>query len=437
MTAPTDIGPVALPLPADWIPIDSSENVVVLAAPERADERFRPTIVLTTALADGPLHVVAARATASILALQPRAQIFAAEPNDLAEVLGVPSRTIEWGYEADRTTVLVRQWIAVIGRHQVHVTGSCAVEDFVDFVPFFRSVLAAASITTDDATVSTVGLADEHAAEDEATAAPRIDIGASERTDETLEALDGVALAQPRPVGRWMLSDDALQHLWSVRGRGIISRARRRSPAGVELDGAGLTGTFGALADDGQRIAGLLERPDHRYGASARRGGRSADWSMWLNGASALVRAKGNVADLIDDRIRADEIAQYDLVPAGRAVGHLLAWARVSPAWAISSDEEIVLPAETVDARIDRPGTPTEPSPIAGFVAERLWLEPVWVRLRVWGDRTPFGLDVVSAGGAGWFRRDGLDDGRIRLEPIPSGTVLRSVLAVFADPSAA
>ncbi|ROS72166.1 hypothetical protein EDF24_3426 [Curtobacterium sp. PhB130] len=60
----------------------------------------------------------------------------------------------------------------------------------------------------------------------------------------------------------------------------------------------------------------------------------------------------------------------------------------------------------------------------------------MWVRLRVWGDRTPLGLDVVSAGGAGWFRRDSLEDGRVRLEPIPSGTVLRSVLAVFADLSA-
>ncbi|MFJ3383403.1 MULTISPECIES: hypothetical protein [unclassified Curtobacterium] len=437
MTDPPDIAPVTLPLPPDWLRIDSSANVVVMAAPERADERFRSTIVLTTRPANGPLHVVAARAATSVLASQPGAQVFGVEPDDLAEVLGVPSRTIEWGYKADRTTVLVRQWIAVIGLHEVHVTGSSAVEVFEDFVPLFRSVLAAASITADEAAPSAGGRARGRAADDEATALPRIDVGASERTDKTLEALDGVALAQPRPVGRWLLSDDALQHLWSIRARGMVSRARRRSPAGLELDGAGLTGTFGALADDGQRIAGLLERPDHRYGASARHGGRSADWSMWLNGASALVRAKGNVADLIDDRIRADEVAQYDLVPAGRAVGHLLAWARVSPAWAIASDEEIVLPAETVDARIDRPGTPTEPSPIAGFVAERLWSEPVWGRLRVWGDRTPFGLDVVSAGGAGWFRRDGLEDGRVRLEPIPSGTVLRSVLAVFADPSAA
>lgn len=455
MNAPTETGQVTLPTPSNWVRIESSENVVVLAAPEQTDARFRPNIVLTTAVADGPLHVVSARAIASILALQPRAQVFAVEPDDLAEVLDVPSRTVEWGYEAERTTVLVRQWIAVIGRHQVHITGSCAVEEFVDFVPFFRSVLAAASIAdvqrndpAPDVGASEIGTPDistpdfgvpgePDLTDDAATAAPRTDPGASERTGMTLEALDGVVAAQPRPVGRWMLSDDAVQDLWSLRGRGIVSRARRRSPVGLELAKAGLTGTLGALADDGQRIAALLERPAYRYGAAAEHGGRSAEWSMWLHGDTALVRARGNVVDLVDDRLRADGIAQYDVVPAGRAVGHLLAWARVSPAWAIASDDEIVLPADVVDARIDRPGTPPGPAPISGFVADRLWKEPVWVRVRVWGDRTPFGLDVVAAGGAGWFRRDQLDDGRIRLQPMPSGSVLRSLLGVFGNPATA
>ena len=430
MSAPTDVGPLSLPLPSNWVRIESSENVVVLAAPENADARFRPNIVITTALADGPLHVVSANAIASILALQPRAQVFAVEPDDLEDVLGLPSRTVEWGYEAERTTVLVRQWIAVIGRHQVHVTGSCAVEEFTGFVPFFRGVLAAASIVdtaSDDGGPSEGSLSE----------APRIDTGASDRTGTTLEALDGVVLAQPRPIGRWMLSDDSLQHLWSLRGRGIISRGKRRSPEGVELAEAGLTGALGALAEDGQRIANLLEHAGYRYGAAADHGGRSAEWSMWLGGDTALVRARSNVVDVVEDRLRADSVAQYDVVPAGRAVGHLLAWARVSPAWAIASDEELVLPAEAVDGRIASAGMPNGRAPISGFVGDRLWREPVWVRVRVWGDRTPFGLDVIAAGAAGWFRRDPLEDGRVRLEPMPSGAVLRSFLAVFSAPSAA
>ncbi|WP_144750661.1 hypothetical protein [Curtobacterium pusillum] len=437
MSAPTEVGPLSLPLPSNWERIESSDNVVVLAAPEVPDARFRPNIVLTTALADGPLDVVSSNAIASILALQPRAQVFAVEPNDLDDVLGVPSRTVEWGYEAERTTVLVRQWIAVIGRYQVHVTGSCAVEEFIDFVPFFRSVLAAASIAdagADGDEPSDRPADGSDAPDDSMPASPRIDPGASDRIGTTLEALDGVVLAQPRAVGRWMLSDGALQHLWTLRGRGIISRGKRRSPEGVELAEAGLTGALGALAGDGQRIANLLERPGYRYGAAADHAGRSVDWSMWLGGDTALVRARGNVVDLVDDRLRADTFAQYDVVPAGRAVGHLLAWARISPAWAIASDDEIVLPAEVVDARIASVGMPDGAAPISGFVADRLWREPVWVRLRVWGDRTPYGLDVIAAGAAGWFRRDALDDGRVRLEPMPSGSVLRSVLAVFSAP---
>lgn len=436
MSAPTEVGPLSLPSPSNWERIESSDNVVVLAAPGVPDARFRPNIVLTTALAEAPLHVVSSNAIASILALQPRAQVFAVEPNDLDDVLGVPSRTVEWGYEAEHTTVLVRQWIAVIGRHQVHVTGSCAVEEFIDFVPFFRSVLAAASIadTGADDDPSTGRIDHSDVPDDNPSASPRIDPGASDRIGATLEALDGVVLAQPRPVGRWMLSDEALQHLWSLRGRGIISRGKRRSPEGVELAEAGLTGALGALVGDGQRIANLLERPGYRYGAAADHAGRSVEWSMWLGGDTALVRARGNVADLVDDRLRDDTIAQYDVVPAGRAVGHLLTWARVSPAWAIASDDELVLPAQVVDARIASVGMPDGAAPISGFVADRLWRQPIWIRLRVWGDRTPYGLDVIAAGAAGWFRRDVLDDGRVRLEPMPSGSVLRSVLAVFSAP---
>lgn len=437
MSVPTEVGPLSLPLPPTWERIESSENVVVMAAPEVTDARFRPNIVLTTALADGPLHVVSSNAIASVLALQPGAQVFAVEPNDLDDVLGVPSRTVEWGYVTERTAVLVRQWIAVIGRHQVHVTGSCAVEEFIDFVPFFRGVLTAASVsrtTADGDEPSTAHDDRSELSSRSASESPRLDADASQRVGSTLEALDGVALAQPRPVGRWMLSDEALQHLWSLRGRGIISRGKRRSPEGVELARAGLTGALGALAGDGQQIANLLERPGYRYGAAADHSGRSVEWSMWLGGDTALVRARGNVVDLVDDRLRADTIAQYDVVPAGRAVGHLLAWARVSPAWAIASDDELVLPAEVVDARIASVGVPDGAAPISGFVADRLWREPVWVRLRVWGDRTPYGLDVIAAGAAGWFRRDVLDDGRVRLEPMPSGSVLRSVLAVFSAP---
>lgn len=90
MSAPTDVGPLSPPLPLNSGRIESSENVVVLAAPENVDARSRPDIVLTTVLADGPLYVVSSDAIASILALQRRAQVFAVEPDDLEDVLRVP-----------------------------------------------------------------------------------------------------------------------------------------------------------------------------------------------------------------------------------------------------------------------------------------------------------------------------------------------------------
>ena len=90
MSAPTDVGALSPPLPLSSVRIESSEDVVVLDAPENVHARLRPSIVLTTTLADGPLHVVSSNAIASILAMQRRAQVFAVEPDDHEDVLGVP-----------------------------------------------------------------------------------------------------------------------------------------------------------------------------------------------------------------------------------------------------------------------------------------------------------------------------------------------------------
>jgi len=433
MTAAATLGPVALPLPPGWEQVESSEDVVIVAAPERPDQVFRPNIVMTSAVTSDALHVVSARAIAAVLALHTRSQVLSVELDDLAAPEGVPSRTIEWSYAAERSTILVRQWVAVVGGQEVHVTGSCAVEEFEQFVPFFRAVLAGATVRA-EVGAPTLGATGLDAPDDE-TARPRIDAVASARVGSELEALDGIVAAQPRPVGRWLLSDEAVQDLFTLRGRGIVSRARRRSTPGRALAEAGLTNALGALADDGQRIAAFLERADHRYGAVADHGGRSVDWSMWLLGTEALVRARGTVADLVDGRLRDEPVAQYDIVPAGRAVGHLLTWARVSPAWALSSDEDLVLPTSVLDDRVARPGVPDGAPPFTGLVGDRLWQEPTWFRLRGWGDRTPSGVDVVAAGAAGWFRRDGAGDDRVALEPTPSGSVVRGILRVFADPA--
>lgn len=260
---------------------------------------------------------------------------------------------------------------------------------------------------------------------------PRTDALASARSGLPMEALDGVAAAQPRPVGRWLLSHDDFEHLWSVRSRGIVSRATRRSPSGIALHEAGLTTALGALTDDGQRIAAHLERPDVRFAAVARTGGTESHWGMWLSGSSALVRSGTPVSDLVAGATPSDR-AQVDVIPAGRAVGQLVAWMNLAPAWAIAPDDELVVDDSVIEDRVTHPGGPVAPCPSDDPVLRRLWDAPTWVRIRAWSESSGRGTDVIAAASAGYFRPVPTDDGRRRIEPVPSGTVFRDVLAMFS-----
>ncbi|ROP65588.1 hypothetical protein [Curtobacterium sp. ZW137] len=126
-------------VPGDWSLDDSLPGTFVALAPELEGALFRPTIVLTSAPTSEPVHVVSSEAIASILASGLRAQVLSVTAEGLH---GLSDRSIEYGYDGDRTWICVRHWLAVVEDQQVHVTGSCAVEDFDDFGPVFRSVLA-------------------------------------------------------------------------------------------------------------------------------------------------------------------------------------------------------------------------------------------------------------------------------------------------------
>lgn len=133
------VGPLTLAAPNGWDRIDGPPGTAVFAPDLPTGALFRPNIVVTAAAASGPIHVVSSEAIAAILAVQPRAQVLGVEPS---EPHGFAARTIEYGYDAEQTWITVRQWFAVVDDQQVHVTGSCAVEDFEDLGPAFRAVVA-------------------------------------------------------------------------------------------------------------------------------------------------------------------------------------------------------------------------------------------------------------------------------------------------------
>lgn len=138
------VGPLSLTAPDGWDRIDGPPGTSVFAPDPSTGALFRPNIVVTAAVASGPIHVVSSEAIAAILAVQPRAQVIGIEP---AEPHGPAARTIEYGYDAEQTWITVRQWFAVVDGQQVHITGSCAVEDFEDLGPTFRAVVASVART--------------------------------------------------------------------------------------------------------------------------------------------------------------------------------------------------------------------------------------------------------------------------------------------------
>jgi len=268
---------------------------------------------------------------------------------------------------------------------------------------------------------------------------PPLDVAATAKVGQDLESLEGVPPHQPRPTSRWSLSDEAVQHLWTVRDRGLVAKAKRTSEAGRELRAAGLTNALGALTADGATVVRCLGAPVATFGVEARHGGRTSTWGYWADRETGVVQARASVAELLEAATTAGPVqagtVRLDLLPLDRAVGRLLAWTGLSPAWAVAEDEPIVLPAEVLDDRIDRPGPRPEPSPVDDWAMRRLWDRPAWTQISGWSATTGNGFRVVTAGDAGAFRRQPVVDrpDLVQLFPVPTGTVLQDVVAMFTE----
>ncbi|MBF4580541.1 hypothetical protein [Frigoribacterium sp. VKM Ac-2530] len=268
---------------------------------------------------------------------------------------------------------------------------------------------------------------------------PQLDVAASAKVGQDLESLERVPLHQPRPTSGWSVSDEALQHLWSIRDRGLVAKAKRTSEAGRELRAAGLTTALGALTADGATVARCIGAPVATFGVEARHAGRTSTWGYWADRETGVVQARASVAELLEVATAAgpaqDGPVRLELLPLDRAVGRLLAWTGLSPAWAVAEDEPLILPADVLDDRIDRPGPRSEPSPVDDWAMRRLWDRPAWTQISGWSATTGNGFRVVTAGDAGAFRRQPVVDrpDLVQLFPVPTGTVLQDVVAMFTE----
>jgi len=238
------------------------------------------------------------------------------------------------------------------------------------------------------------------------------DAFATQYAGQPLERLD-VGQDQRMPAPAHTLPSGALQVLFDLRGRGLVSAAKRNTPAAAALREAGLLGRFGGTTDSGSAIATIVERATRTLAAERRDHSGTTTWSCWASGRDAVVRTVH------------DETETIDLVPFTSAVARLVAWAGIGPFWPVADpddDESRVVPDDVIETLAA--GGHVEPPAGAGPVLATRWREP-WSTVSIAVPGSDDGLPLVFMGSASHLRLS--VDGGSRLQLVPSSWVFEAL----------
>lgn len=239
-----------------------------------------------------------------------------------------------------------------------------------------------------------------------------LDPFATEYAGQPLERLDQ-AHGQPLPVPAYTLPSGALQALFDLRGRGLVSAAKRSTPAATALREAGLLGRFGGANETATTITGIVERASRTLAAERVDRSGTTTWSCWASGPDAVVRTAH------------DDTETIDLLPFTSAVARLVAWSGIEPFWPVTDpddDESRVIPDELVDAMVA--GREVEPPVDAGPVLAARWRER-WSTVSIAVPGSDDGLPLVFMGSASHLRIR--VEGGSRLQLVPSYWVFEAL----------
>lgn len=239
-----------------------------------------------------------------------------------------------------------------------------------------------------------------------------LDPFATKYAGQPLERLDRTP-RRPLPEPAYSLPSGALQALFDLRGRGLVSAAKRNTPAAAALRESGLLGRFGGASETATTITGIVERARRTLAAERVSRTGTTTWSCWADGADAVVRTVH------------DDTETIDLLPVTAAVGRLIAWSGIEPFWPIADpddDESRVIPDDVVDAKVS--GHQVEPPAEVGPVLAARWYKP-WSTVSIAVPGSNDGLPLVFMGSASHLRIR--VEGGSRLQLVPSYWVFEAL----------
>lgn len=261
----------------------------------------------------------------------------------------------------------------------------------------------------------------------------RLDEDATEKGGAPAELLTRIASRQPYPAGDALVSVAAFDFLFASRGRGLQSRRRRGTPEAGELVELGWLDSFGGPSPAGQEIVDLRSRAPMSFRATARGAGVTTTWTAWVDGARALVLAEPQNLDRSAPRV--EERATLHVTSNGSALGLLLSWMGVGPAWTFQHEPgKDQISRRALDARVDAPVgqvPPVEPDP--SWTTARAWSAGQWTWFEVGSGVSRFGTAAVRTGDVGWLVPRTVDRSTVRLDPILPGDVFREVATMWVD----
>lgn len=256
---------------------------------------------------------------------------------------------------------------------------------------------------------------------------PRLDGFVSSRAGEPREDLSGFAREQPYRTRGLILSQEAVEVLSSLTGRGRLGRFELRGhrEAVAELAAAGLLTEEGQVTPVGGEHLRPWNHPVATLSLTAGNAALSSGMQAWLGEGLALVSA-GPSVPAPDGKVRPGT-TELDLMAVSALAYRIASWAGIAPAWSVQQDS-LELDAGLFAARLQSADVPApaglDPS------AVRLW-EQEWYGWNIQHLESGTACNWLNAGAAGHYRAAPGAGGRVVLQAEPSSAVWDTVVRLI------
>lgn len=256
---------------------------------------------------------------------------------------------------------------------------------------------------------------------------PRLDDFVSALAGEPREDLSGFGREQPYRTRGLVLSQEAVEVLSSLTGRGRLGRFELRGhrDAVAELAAAGLLTEDGQVTPVGGEYLRPWNHPVATLSLTAEKAAHPSGLQAWLGGGLALVSA-GPSVPAPDGRVLPGT-TELDLVALSALAYRIASWAGIAPAWSVVH-ESLDLDAGLFAARLQSAAVPAP----AGLdpAGVRLW-EQEWYGWNIQHLESGTAYNWVNAGPAGHYRAAPGAEGRVVLQAEPSSAVWDHVVRLI------